>query len=123
MRKEFHIEKIGTSEYNARLLAESLPDTGNRGPVLQILQSIADPPLNCRTVVFESGYVDQDYQDELAVFYSKAFKNYPHRCTRLHFFSVDIPTAAGKAVIDFSPYRDHYLGFIVLRPTDLQRVG
>ncbi len=87
------------------------------------MQSIADPPLNCRTVVFETAYVDQDYQDELAVFYSKAFKTYSHRCTRLHFFSVDIPTVAGKTTIDFSAYKDHYLGFMVLRPTDLQRVG
>ena len=123
MKKQFYIEKIGTPQYEARLLAESLPDAGNRRPVLQILTWLAGPPMNCRTVVFERDYVDQDYQDELAVFYSKAFKDYPHRCTRLHFFSSDILLAQGATINDFSPYANDYLGFMVLRPTDLQRVG
>ncbi|HWM24606.1 MAG TPA: hypothetical protein VNP98_07260 [Chthoniobacterales bacterium] len=123
MKKTFHIERIGTDDYKARLVAESLPDTGNRVPALRILQSITESPLNCVTVVFEKEYVDQDYQDELAVFYSKAFKDYSHRCTRLHFFAVEIPTKSEKAITDFTAYKDHYLGFMVLRPTDLQRVG
>jgi hypothetical protein len=123
MKKKFHIEKIGTPECEARLRKESLPDTGNRGPALRILQSISQPPLNAVTAVFEEGYVDQDYQDELAVFYSKAFKDYSHRCTRIHFFRAAIPTGGNKPITDFSPYANDYLGFMVLRPTDLQRVG
>ncbi|MCK9589839.1 MAG: hypothetical protein M0Q93_10845, partial [Terrimicrobiaceae bacterium] len=85
-----------------------------------ILEALGRQPLNCVTVVFEKGYVDQDYQDELAAFYSKSFKDYPHRCTRLHFFAADIPVGTTTG---FGQFRDQYLGFMVLRPTDLQRVG
>lgn len=120
MIKTFHIEKFGTQECEQRLRDEALPYSGNPTPANVILKALSQPPLNCTTVVFEKGYVDQDYQDELAVFYSKAFKDYPHRCTRLHFFAVEIPP---NTTTQFGQYRDHYLGFMVLRPTDLQRVG
>ena len=120
MNQIFHIEKFGTPEFDRRLRDEALPYNGNSTPVNFIFSALAQAPLKCVTVVFEKGYVDQDYQDELAVFYSKAFKDYPHRCTRLHFFAVEIPLGT---TTHFSEYRDHYLGFMVLRPTDLQRVG
>jgi len=120
MIKTFHIEKFGTAEFNTRLAEEAFPYSGNPTPAGFILNALGQPPLNCVTVVFEKGYVDQDYQDELAAFYSKAFKDYPHRCTRLHFFAAEIPP---RTTTQFGQYRDHYLGFMVLRPTDLQRVG
>jgi hypothetical protein len=123
MIKKFFIEKIGTPEYQKRLEAEALPDSGNRVPAVRILDAVSAAPLNCVSVVFEKDYVDQDFQDELAIFYSKAFKQYPHRCTRLHFFGREIPSDPANPVTNFASYADDYLGFMVLRPTDLQRVG
>ena len=123
MIKKFEVEKVGTAAYTERLIAEALRDSGNRAPAFRILKTVTEPPLRCSTVVFETGYVDQDYQDELAVFYSKAFKDYPHRCTRLHFFACEIPITSATTLTDFSAYSASYLGFMVLRPTDLQRVG
>jgi len=70
--------------------------------------------------MFEYDYVDKDYQSEFSAFYSRAFKNYPSRCTRLHFFSVRIPK---RNRTSFREYRNHYLGFMVIRPIDLQRMG
>ena len=120
MNKKFHIEKFGTPEFDKRMAAEAYPYDGNKTPSKNILTAMGHPPLNCVTVVFEEGYVDQDYQDELAAFYSKSFKTYPHRCTRLHFFAADIPPGPTTG---FGKFRDQYLGFMVLRPTDLHRVG
>ena len=73
------------------------------------------------TVIIEDDYVDKDYQDEFTAFYSRAFKIYTQRCTRLHFFAKDIPT--DTSFLDLGRFREQYLGFIVLRPTDLQKIG
>ena len=96
------------------------PYQGNPRPVTTILSQLRTPSLSCQTAVFEYDYVDEDYQDEFACFYSKTFKKYPHRCTRVHFFSCAIPL---KTRTGFDKYKNSYLGFMVLRPTDLQRVG
>lgn len=120
MKKKFQIEYIGTPEFEKRFLAELLPYQGNQDPIVNIRAMISQPPLNCLSVVFECGYVDADYQDEFAAFYAKSFKKYPQRCTRLHFFSKRIRKTTR---FNFAKYRDSYLGFMVVRPTDLQRVG
>lgn len=123
MRRVFVVEKVGTPEYQQRLEAEVLADAGNSAPVERILETVAASPYNCVTVVFEKNYIDKDYQDELAVFYCKALKEYPHRCTRLHFFRQIIPYDTKTPMVSFAPFANDYLGFMVLRPTDLQRVG
>ena len=43
-----------------------------------------------------------------------------YHASALHFFSVKIPQ---KTKTGFGQYRKRYLGFIVIRPTDLQRMG
>ena len=120
MNKTFDIDYPGTDGFKARLRGVALPYTGNLKPINSTLKALQQPPLSCQTVVFENDYVDQDYQHEFSAFYSKAFKSYPQRCVRLHFFSVKIPQ---KTKTGFGQYRKRYLGFIVIRPTDLQRMG
>lgn len=71
--------------------------------------------------MIEDGYVDKDYLDEFSAFYSRSFKAYHQRCTRLHFFSADIPESTPP--LGLGKFRDSYLGFVVVRPTDLQRIG
>lgn len=122
MLKQFAIEKFGSRGFYKRLGQVALPYAGNTSPVGTILEVLKQPPLSCRSVVFEYDYVDKDYQSEFAVFYSKAFKKYPHRAVRLHFFRPEIPRNTKK---DFGRYGQgtNYLGFTVIRPTDLQRAG
>src|SRR5712692_7866353 len=42
--------------------------------------------LGCRTVVIEHHYIDRDYIDDVALFYSRSLRAYPNYCYRLHFF-------------------------------------
>src|SRR5437870_3458488 len=118
--KQFQIVEFHSPEYINLLKREAWPYGGNSSPIERTLDSLFPAPLACRTVVFESDYVDMDYQDEFAAYYSKAFKDYKQRCCRLHFFSSTIPESKQP---DFAPYKDSYLGFIVIRPIDLHRMG
>jgi len=120
MFKEFEIHEFGSSECREALRRSALPFGGNLGPINRTFDQLRRLPLACKTVMFEHGYVDEDYQDEFSAFYSKAFKTYDQRCVRLHFFSYRIPT---RTRTGFAKYRKHYLGFMVIRPTDLQRMG
>jgi hypothetical protein len=120
MFKKFAIEAIDTPDFETRLKKVGWPYEGNIRPILSTLDAVKNPPLLCQTVIFEYDYIDLDYQDEFSAFYSKAFKRYPACCVRLHFFSEKIPS---KTKIAFGRYAKSYLGFMVIRPTDLQRMG
>ncbi len=122
MKKEFHTTKFPSPEFTRELVKCATPYRGNPGPINQTLQALAAAPLNCKTVIFEREYVDKDYQDEYAAFYSRAFKKYPPRAVRLHFFAGDFSDADIPQLESVAP-PNVYLGFLVLRPTDLQRVG
>lgn len=120
MQKKFIITKYPSAEFDQELKKVAPPNNGNPDPILATWRALNAAPLNCKTVVFELDYVDKDYQDEFAAFYSKAFKKYPARAVRLHFFAA-VVTVADLQRID--SFQDQYLGFLVLRPTDLQQVG
>ena len=116
MKKSFSIQAFDADT----LIASITPFYGNPAPLKNIVHSLKLPPYECKTVLKELDYVDKDYQDEYAAYYCKAFKPYNSRCTRLHFFSCEIPP---ETSIDYGKFSDHYLGYVVIRPTDLQRVG
>jgi hypothetical protein len=120
MKKVFNIFQFGSPDFYEHLRKVALPYKGNLTPINTILKQLASPVLGCKTAIFEKEYVDEDYQDEFAAFYSKAFKRYPHRCTRIHFFATSI---SPRTQTGFYRYKKDYLGFVILRPTDLQRVG
>src|ERR1022692_1141685 len=122
MKKIFQSTKFLSPEFKQELQKCAVPYKGNPTPINNTLQALADPPLNCKTVIFEREYGDKDYQDEYAAFYSRAFKKYEPRATRLHFFAADFTQADIPKLESIVP-PDAYLGFLVLRPTDLQRVG
>lgn len=119
MLKKIYIEHVGTDQFAKRFREVTLPYEGNFTPVRSLFDSLQEPPLSCKTVIFEADYVDEDYRDEYSSFYSKAFKDYPPRCVRMHFFSTKIATHARE----LGRFRKHYLGFMVLRPTDIHRMG
>ncbi|HKQ37991.1 MAG TPA: hypothetical protein VJ063_07930 [Verrucomicrobiae bacterium] len=118
MYKDIEVVEFGSSEYTELIARETRSYGGFTLPMQTTLEAIAK---RCKSVVIEKDYVDKDFQDEYAAYYSKAFKTYSPRCTRLHFFSTSI---APTNKYDFSKYsQESYLGFVVLRPTDLQRMG
>ena len=122
MKKEFKATRFPSPEFQQEIQKCATPYRGNPAPINHTLQALAAPPLNCKTVIFEREYVDKDYQDEYAAFYSRAFKKYPPRAVRLHFFAADLTDADIPKLETVVPPTAH-LGFLVLRPTDLQRVG
>ena len=81
------------------------------------LKLIAD---SCQTVIVEKRYIDKDYRDEYSNFYSKTFQPYKNYCQRLHFFSVYIDK---KEILKTETYKSDYLGFIILRPLEIFKVG
>jgi len=122
MKKEFQTTKFPSPEFQQELRKCVIPYRGNPTPINHLFQALAAPPLNCKTVIFEREYVDKDYQDEYAAFYSRCFKKYPPRAVRLHFFTADLTDADIPRLEAVAP-ASAYLGFLVVRPTDLQRVG
>jgi hypothetical protein len=88
--------------------------------------------LGCKTVAVEDHYIDRDYMEDHATFYSKSFCSYPNHCLRAHFFTADKPDVESKIselvqnarqkgvaqfrvdCADFS--KNHYLGFMVVKP-------
>jgi hypothetical protein len=98
--------------------------------------------LCAKTMVIESGYVDQHYLEDFASYYAKSFQETPKSCVRIHFFSpVDLKPdpdqikvkekKADQTVESFTlpelrqgllneeklkKCREKYLGYIVIRP-------
>jgi hypothetical protein len=82
--------------------------------------------LNCKSLVVEGHYIDRDYTDDLALFYSRSLRAYPNYCYRLHFFAEGIDQARFRSLVTETDLgkreqtRDllqkSYLGFSVVRP-------
>jgi hypothetical protein len=76
---------------------------------------------SAKSVVIETRYVDLDYRSEYSAFFSKTFAEIPDTTHRLHFFDTNL------ANVDLSNLskrvRDGYLGYVVIRPSPLGRVG
>lgn len=113
---------FGSAAFLKEIQNCALPYRGNTQPIQELLTALQRSPLKCRTVIFEPEYVDKDYQDEHSAFYSRSFKKYGPRATRLHFFSTKFTDKEIQTLVTAIP-SDTYLGFLVLRPTDFQRVG
>ena len=72
-----------------------------------------------RTAVIETRYLDEDYRSEYSAFFSRTFAEISDTTHRIHFFS-----RALKAEELWKLPDDHgYVGFIVVRPSSLGRVG
>lgn len=76
---------------------------------------------NARAVVIETRYLDVDYRSEYSSFFSKTFGDIADSTHRLHFFArtfraEDITTLT-------TAVRSSYLGYIIVRPSPLGRVG
>lgn len=86
-------------------------------PLKQILLLIKE--LGCKSIIIEDKYVDIDYRSEYSRIYCKMFRRYEGTCTRLHFFRNRF-TSINDFIKEDKP---EYLGFSILRPVDIGRVG
>lgn len=76
-------------------------------------------------VLVEHGYVDKDYRSTFYNFYAKKGRFYRSDCVRLHFFdeTVRYDEARWNIACRDGRLRDHYFGYIVLRPTIVATLG
>jgi len=80
--------------------------------------------LGCKTILIEGHYMDRDYVDDVALFYSRSLRSYPNYCQRLHFFSEAFDQDAWHSLVINVASRgkaatflqDSYLGFCVVKP-------
>lgn len=87
--------------------------------------------LGAQTILVEFDYVDGDYLDDYAAYYSRCFTRYDKHCKRLHFFtrrfnSDEFVAAISEPVKSAglrSALRDSYLGFVVARPLPEAVIG
>lgn len=86
---------------------------GPLGHILEIVRS-----RGCRSVVIEHRYTDADYRSEYSAFWSERFEDRPAHAARLHFFEAIL---SPEQLCDLPGCE--YLGYSVLRPTELGPVG
>ncbi len=86
--------------------------------------------IGAKTIVVENEYVDRDYLEDYAEYYVRCFREYPRKCTRLHFFKLaftheDFDNCLVKRSDWLTPelLQEHYLGFIVLKPLPRTIIG
>lgn len=113
---------------------------GNRFRVLAAIVKYLADLKKARTIVVERDYVDRDFLDDYARYYSRCFDDYKRKCIRLHFFAGSSMGAAftqteiekrithPDAVDEFGQkvpddLQSRYLGFVVVRPLLSALVG
>jgi hypothetical protein len=74
-----------------------------------------------RTAVVEARYIDIDYRSEYSSFFSKTFGNVPDSVHRVHFFAAEVTEDVLPKLS--SAMREAYLGYVIVRPSPLGRVG
>jgi len=76
-------------------------------------------------VLIERKYVDKDYRSTYYNFYAKKGQTYRNDCVRLHFFdeTVSFNPKALRLTCKDRELKDHYFGYMVLRPTGIATIG
>lgn len=81
----------------------------------------------CKTIIVEEQYTDKDYLDDYLHFYATCHHPYPKTCKRLHFFTekigYDDVIPKDESGISAGKLKDHYLGFVVVRPIQSIAIG
>jgi len=117
----YKLLSINASDFSELSNHLSLPfDPVNVG---KVLSSAASPDV--ASVLIEYPYVDKDYRSTYYNFYSKKGRFYGRQCVRLHFFTQGIDLAENFKLqpSDDTVLSEHYLGFMVLRPTWSWTIG
>lgn len=75
-----------------------------------------------KTIVLESDYIDRDYLEDYAAYYSRSFSSYSKKVGRLHFFNTSFTQGQFKNWLEVIPEKKReelessYCGFMVIRP-------
>lgn len=72
-----------------------------------------------KCAVIETRYIDPDYRSEYSGFHSRTFASVPDTAQRIHFFRL----ALDPANLWHLPPDPGYLGYMIVRPSTLGRVG
>ena len=91
----------------------------NKTIVANLLQHLRD--LGANGYILEDDYLDRDFTEAFAAYYSRLFKRHSKLCRRLHFFSAKLEhvqalDAPDEVALWLETLREYYLGFVVLRP-------
>lgn len=119
MVSNFELLDLEQPDGLSRLVAffNSLSEQGTR-PSSEIVRLIRRQ--KCRSIIIERNYIDKDYKDEFAHFYSLTLKPHKGVCTRLHFFSCKL---SGSDFSRLGSLNEHYIGYCIVRPTSGFRVS
>lgn len=83
--------------------------------------------LGTKTIVVEGNYIDRDFLDDYANYYSRCFVPPERECMRLHFFSQRFVQSDFESIIlgadDAEKLISSYIGFIVVRPLPVTKIG
>ncbi len=102
-----------TADWDDLVNAYAGPDT----PFAHVLAVVRES--GCQTVVVEHRYIDLDFRSEHAAFWSMRFEVPAPFTRRLHFFKDVVLDKDLHAL----PQNTGYLGYSVLRPVEMGRVG
>lgn len=78
------------------------------------------------SILIENDYIDRDYIEDYAGFFSRSFRDYKSKCSRVHFFSDYIDEISYKEAVlskNKSCISEGYLGFMVVKPLPKSIVG
>ena len=86
--------------------------------------------LKAQTVIVENDYIDRDYLDDYLGYYGSCFIPYERKCTRLHFFNIDVKENEFGALLKGDVtnctcdlLNTAYLGFMVVKPLPQTFIG
>lgn len=85
--------------------------------------------ISSKCAVIEHSYIDRDFIEDYASYYSRCFSKYERVCQRVHFFSRAYTKKQLEKILleqskdDVQKLCDSYLGFVVLRPLQSTVVG
>lgn len=106
----------GPSDYG------QLAALGNNYKAAQLVGTLAHGLTSeVRGILVEEKYTDKDYRSTYYNFYARQGARYERECVRLHFFSevLKFDSAATGFEVEEAHVQKCYLGFMVVRPIDL----
>jgi hypothetical protein len=103
-------------------LSNLLPPEYSAEEVILLLE--AHLSTDVKSILIETGYVDRDYRSTYYSFYSKKGLKYSAFCARLHFFKEGVQLNNRlELVSSIASVEDRYVGYMVLRPTQIAPIG
>lgn len=85
-----------------------------------------DDGIKAKTILIESAYISKAYITDYSNYYATCFQDYERKCKRLHFFDETFEDSKflKELLDDGSSYlKDHYLGYIVVKPLPDSVIG